>query len=241
VWELVNRVKDEVWTIFETVIALYIVVNPTSVSSVFISVTRKASPARRFGIALRAVITGAIILAVFAWAGDLIFRIFKISSAAVQIAGGIFVFGVAFAMARGKEGHFFGQLEEEAHADETVTSVAYSPLAVPMIAGPASITVVMAQAARASDFESNLVVFIAIAGVCGLCLLSMFRLLRLVERKGPGLALILPRIMGFLLAVIAIRFIVNGLLELVPEFSKVWHKGIQDAIEEAAKAAPAPD
>jgi multiple antibiotic resistance protein len=235
VWEFLVRVKDEFFTVLETVIALYIVVNPTSVSSVFISVTRKASPTRRFGIALRAVITGAIILAIFAWAGDLIFRIFKISSAAVQIAGGIFVFGVAFAMARGKEGHFFGE-DEEAHLDDRVTSVAYSPLAVPMIAGPASITVVMTMSAKASDFESNVIVFIAIATVCGLCLLSMFRILRLVERKGPGLARIMPRIMGFLLAVIAIRFMVNGITELLPGFAEAWWKGTQEAIKDAAAA-----
>jgi len=209
--------------VVEAALGLYIVINPPGISSVFLSVTRDASPAEKRGIAMRAGIVGAILLALFAVAGTYILQATKITGPTLQIAGGIFVFGLAYAMARGKEREFFGQIEEH-HDDRARRSVAYSPLAVPLIAGPGSITVVMTLSAKAQDRLHLFLLLAAIAVVVFYCFLSMLRLVSLERRFGTSIGLIMPRIMGLLLAVIAVRFIVQGVLDILPSFVDAWQK-----------------
>jgi multiple antibiotic resistance protein len=217
--------------VVQAVLGLYIVINPPGISSVFLSVTRNASPAEKRGIALRAVIVGAFVLTLFAVAGTYIFQATKITGPTLQIAGGIFVFGLAYAMARGKEREFFGQIEEH-HDDRARRSVAYSPLAVPLIAGPASITVVMTLSAQATAGSPDtgpgqgtlglIILLGAIVVVVFYSFLSMLRLVRLEQRFGASIGLILPRIMGLLLAVIAVQFIVQGILGILPSIVEAW-------------------
>jgi len=213
-----NILPDEVRLIVMATLAIYIVVNPSGVSSVFLGLTKRASAAERRSIAFRAAIGGGIILALFALAGAYMFRVFRITAASLQIAGGIFVFGVAFALARGKENEFFGVDEDDAEA-ATSRSVAYTPLAVPLIAGPASITVVMTLSADATTPLGRFGLLAAIAVVALLCLLSMLRFLKIAETRGHGFGFVLPRIMGLVLAVIAVQFMIEGIEQVLPRFA----------------------
>ncbi|MGH7163645.1 MAG: MarC family protein, partial [Planctomycetota bacterium] len=100
-WE---SIPAEAKVAIQSVLALYIVVNPSGVASIFLGLTRDAEPAQRRRAAFLAVVAGAVTLAAFALAGTYLFRYLRITGATLQIAGGMFVFGVAFALARGKEG-----------------------------------------------------------------------------------------------------------------------------------------
>jgi multiple antibiotic resistance protein len=217
-------------------LSLYIVVNPTTVSSVFLGITRQASAAERRRIAFLASLTGGIVLAAFALAGTFLFHVFKITGAALELAGGIIVFNLAYALVRGREHEFFGKAGEDAAEAGAHKSVAYTPLAVPLIAGPASITVVMTLSAKAtgpmgvtdlSRFTTlRLWILLGVIGVVALrCFLSMLKVLRLEDRFGPGLSLIAPRIMGLILAVISVQFVVHGLEAILPELGKAWRSG----------------
>ena len=220
-----GQIGEEIVVIIRAVIALYIVVNPSGVSSIFLGLTKGATTAERRSIAFRAAITGGIILALFALAGAYIFQLFRITSASLQIAGGIFVFGVAFALARGKEHEFFGKMDSEGAQGVTLKTVAYYPLAVPMIASPAAITVIMTSSANAPDLLSKWSVLIPIGVVTFLSLLSMWRVLTLEEKFGPGLSLILPRIMGLILAIIAVQFMIEGIEQVLPRFAAALQTG----------------
>ena len=217
-WEWLTELTDEAYValvvLIQSILSLYIVVNPAGVASVFIGLTDGMPTAKRYGVAIRAAIAGAITLCAFALVGTYLFRLFKITGAALQIAGGIFVFGVAFALARGKEAEFFGKLEQEAD-EEGGTHIAYYPLAIPMIASPAAITLVMTISAAATDAKSRANLLISILSVVGLCLLSMLRYVKL-STKSRGFSQILPRIMGLILAVIAVQFIIQGITDVVP-------------------------
>lgn len=214
-----ETIKTEVWGLIQSILSIYIVVNPSGVSSVFLGLTKNQDRAQRRRVAFRAALTGALILALFALAGSYLFKFFRITGASLQIAGGIFVFGFAFALARGKEQTFFGTHAEEASQAGAPRSVAYYPLAVPLIAGPASITVIMTLSAKSQEAFSYVSLLAAIAVVAFLCLLSMLRILRMEERLGPALSLIAPRIMGLILAVIAVQFIIEGIEEILPRFA----------------------
>ncbi len=213
-----DMLPKEVQFITMAALAIYIVVNPSGVSSVFLGLTKGATAAERRSIAFRAAIGGGLILALFALGGAYLFRIFRVTGAALQIAGGIFVFGVAFALARGKEDEFFGTAAT-VEGEPTSRTIAWSPLAVPLIAGPASITVVMTLSADATTNLARAGLLAAIATVALLCLLSMLRFIKLAEKKGSGIDFVLPRIMGLVLAVIAVQFLIEGIAQVLPQFA----------------------
>ncbi len=218
----------------QALLSLYIVVNPTTVSSVFLGITRQATAAERRGIAFRASLTGGLVLAAFALAGTFLFNVFKITGAALELAGGIIVFNLAYALVRGREHEFFGKVGDDAAQAGVHKSVAYTPLGVPLIAGPASITVVMTLSAKVAPPSSEIIdlsrfattrlwILLAVIGIVALrCFLAMLKVLRLENRFGPGLSLILPRIMGLILAVISVQFIVHGLTMILPELGAAW-------------------
>ena len=208
-------------TFLISIVSLYIVVNPSAVAAVYLGLSRRLSTDERRRIAFRATITAAAILTSFALGGTFILGKLRITGAALQIAGGLFIFALAFALARGKEREFFGQLPDAA-GDRPSASLAYSPMAVPMIAGPASITVVMGSATKAAnDPYAWASLLVAIAVTCLLCLLSMLRRGRLAESRGPGFGIVLTRIMGLVLAVIAVQFIINGVEEVILQLAEV--------------------
>lgn len=233
--ELTNFLKGFAVQAF---LSLYIVVNPTTVSSVFLGITKQATAAERRKIAFLAALTGGIVLAAFALAGTFLFKFFKINPAALEVAGGIIVFNLAYALVRGRETEFFGNAGAEAASAGVSKSIAYTPLAVPLIAGPASITVVMTLSAQATgpikdDFDLSrfttlrLWILLAVIGVVSLrCFLSMLKVLRLETRFGPGVSLIMPRIMGLILAVISVQFVIHGLTGVLPELGEAWRKGV---------------
>ena len=221
--DLGGILPQTVETLVVSILGLYIVVNPSGVASVFLGLTKNASSGHRRVIALRASITAALILTFFALAGTWLMSRLHITSSSLQIAGGIFIFGLAFALARGKEKEFFGAAtgeEEEEIASRAHRSVAYSPLAVPMMAGPASITVVMTSSAKAGDDPyAWAALLIAIGATCLFCLLSMQRWIRIAEKHGPGFSSVTPRIMGLVLAVIAVQFIIDGISQILPRLA----------------------
>jgi multiple antibiotic resistance protein len=202
-------------TFVVSIISLYIVINPATVAAVFLGLSRQLPTDERRRIALRATITAVAILTFFALGGTFILAKLRITGAALQIAGGVFIFALAFALARGKEREFFGQ-SLDAVGGGSAKSLAYSPMAVPIMAGPASITVVMTAATKAADDPYAWAsLLIAIGVTCLLCFFSMLRWIRLAERRGPGFGVVLPKVMGLVLAVIAVQFIIDGIQEVI--------------------------
>jgi multiple antibiotic resistance protein len=165
----------------------------------------------------------------FALVGTYVFDVLKITGAALQIAGGIIVFGLAFALIRGKEKEFFGDIGNDAK-EKAPRSIALYPLAVPLIAGPASITVVMTLSAKSSELLDRTVLLATIAGVVAWTFLSMGRTLKLIDKFGAGVMLIMPRVMALILAVIAIQFIIEGIAQVLPQFVLV----VQGTLEKAS-------
>lgn len=223
VTELLDLLGATLKTFVVAILGLYIVVNPATVAAVFLGLTKNCSVSQRRGIAFRAAVTATLILTFFALAGTYVLGKLQVTGAALQIAGGIFIFGLAYALARGKESEFFGQYAEiEGEGEIAPGRIAASPLAVPMMAGPASITLVMTSSAKAgSDPYAWAALLSAIVVTCLLCLLSMWRWIRLEEKHGRGLATVAPRIMGLVLAVIAVQFIIDGIGQVLPHLAEL--------------------
>ena len=160
--------------------------------------------------ALRVGLYSFLILATFALLGTLVLHAFGISLYALQIAGGLVVAYAGFGMLSQREG-----FTSPAPADGGgQVDVAMCPMALPIVAGPGAIGVVIALAARHPGVEAHLAIVVAAAAIAvGLALLLGWAT-PLVERMGPAVVGALVRVMGFLILAIGVELVTHGVLDL---------------------------
>src|SRR5512142_559569 len=202
--------------------AIFFVVGPLSAVPFFLAMTRNDSQARRRETALRASVTAGVVLAVFALAGELIFRVLGISLGAFKVAGGVVLLLLALDMIRTQPSRTrITDREVEASVDKE--DIAVVPLAMPLLAGPGSIAtaiVLMAQT-RGAPWWHKLPVLGAIlvtAAASYVILAGASRTERVLGRNGLA---ILERAAGLLLVAIAVQFMLDGLGEALPALLRV--------------------
>lgn len=192
--------------------SIFAIVDPLGVVPFFSSLTEGMKPPQKQDIVSKACLTATITLGVFAVFGQWIFAGFGFTIPAFKIAGGILLFGVALEMLHGERSRsrLTAQEREETLEREEVAVV---PLGIPLLAGPGAITTVMIyMTAPVSDPADKLFIF---AGIL-VSVLSAFFLLhnadRIFRRIGRTGTRAIGRIMGLLLAAIAVQFVVDGII-----------------------------
>lgn len=194
-----------------TFTSILFLVDPIAVVPTFLAITQGESVERRRATARRACMAAAILLIVFAAGGNLIFRAFGITLPAFRIAGGAILWLVAMDMLRGER----PTQESEAEIDEgrRKEDVALTPLAIPLLAGPGAISTVMVLSGQARTPARAAVVYASIV----VTLLISWIMLRVGDRVmshfGQTGIRVIMRIMGLLLAAVAVQFIVTGVRE----------------------------
>ncbi len=192
-----------------TVVALLPISNPFSTIPLYLSLTAGQSKEWSRQQALKAAIYMAGILLVFLWGGALIKEFFGISIPAIRVAGGVIIMRVGFNMLNPKDSDDIS--EEAKQESKTKSDIAFTPLAMPSLSGPGSISVVISMAAASEDILGYLGVSIGILVVVFVAWLSM-RGAPLISRLLGVTGLdALTRIMGFILICIAFQFIFDGL------------------------------
>jgi multiple antibiotic resistance protein len=195
--------------------AVFFVIDPLANVPLFLSITSRHDAIGRRRIALRAAFAAWLILCVFALVGALIFRAFGISLGAFKIAGGLMLLLMSIDMMRAQPSPTRSTIEEQ---DESRArdDVAIFPLAIPMLAGPGAIATVMVFMSRAHwQLVPTIAVFVAITITCVVCWLLM-RGAATAERFMPKTLLrAFERIMGLLLAAIAVEFIAGGVRDMI--------------------------
>lgn len=196
-----------------TFTSVLFLVDPIAVLPAFLAITEGDPPARRHQTARRACIAATVLLVVVAFAGQGIFRIFGITLHAFRIAGGLILWLVAMDMLRGQRTTQEGSPAEaspEIAEGQGKEDVAITPLAVPMLAGPGAISTVMVLAAQARSPMHSAVVYASIV----LTMLITWALLRvsdrLFARLGQTGIRVATRLMGLLLAAVAVQFVISG-------------------------------
>jgi multiple antibiotic resistance protein len=199
---------------------IFFVVDPIGLVPIFISMTQADPPEKRVSIAKRASIAAGLILLVFAIFGKIIFSAFGITLAAFRIAGGVLLWFIAMDMVRARTTRVKTTPEEEQEGIEK-EDVALIPLALPMLAGPGSISTVMVLMGQAKSWLYFIPVFISIL-ITSVVTYFMLRgaqyLLKYLRQTGMK---IIIRIMGMILAAIAVQFIINGIYDAIRMFSLV--------------------
>jgi multiple antibiotic resistance protein len=211
----VTIVSDDVRFALVALSAVFFVVDPIANVPIFLTITAADSAEQRRRIAGRAALATWVTLSVFALAGGLIFRAFGISFSAFKIAGGLMLLLMSIDMMRAQPSPTRTTAEEQGEASAR-DDIAIFPLAIPMLAGPgaiATVTVLMSRAAW--DPVRTAAVFAAVTVSCAAAWLLM-RWATRAERFLPKTLLrALERIMGLLLAAVAVEFIASGARELL--------------------------
>ena len=195
--------------------AIFFVVDPLANTPVFLTITSAFSVEQRRRVAARGAIAAWVLLSVFALAGGLIFEAFGISLGSFKIAGGLMLLLMAVDMMRAQPAATRTSPEEQAES-RSREEVAIFPLAIPMLAGPGAIATVMVLMSRAAWRPvPTASVFVAITVTCIGAWLLM-RSAASVERLLPKTLLrAFERVMGLLLAAVAVEFIAGGVRDMI--------------------------
>jgi len=186
---------------------LLVVIDPIGLGPLFIGLTGGLDPATRRKVALEASIIAFCVLAGTALIGDWLLAQLGISLAAFRIAGGLLLFAIAFEMVF--------QRRAERKTGQPGSSIAAFPLAIPLMAGPGAITAMILLAGRLGREPVALTALIAIMGMMMLAsylvFLSASRLERILGTQGEA---ILGRLLGVILAALAVQYVADGVKAL---------------------------
>jgi multiple antibiotic resistance protein len=197
-----------------TFVAIFAIVNPIGAMTFFVVLTRAYPKEVKRRVIERAILAATLALLIFALVGNYIFLIFGTSIPAFRIAGGILLFSIAFAMMQGERSRtqLTPQDRQEALEREAIGIV---PLGIPMLAGPGAITTVIALMADAtSPGLDTLRVVVILGSILGTMLASWIMLTYadvIFRRIGRMGAYAISRIMGLILAAIAVQFVILGI------------------------------
>lgn len=209
------RMHDSTYVSFSLLAfsSILFLVDPFAALPTFLAVTAGQSPARRVRTARKASLTAFVVLSIFAFIGQYIFRLFGITLPAFEIAGGIILLLIGLDMLEARRSPT-QEVPPETEAAAAKDDAGIVPMGIPMLAGPGAITSVMVlvgQARMRWQFAAILGAIALTAGICFVVLGSASRVARLLGDTGIR---ILVRIMGLLLVALAVQYFVNGLVDL---------------------------
>jgi multiple antibiotic resistance protein len=189
--------------------AVFFVVDPFAAIPIFLAITSRETPEQRARTALRAAITCGLTLTVFALAGGVIFRFFGISLGAFKIAGGVLLFLMSLDMMKAQPSRT-KQTPEETEEGIEKEDVAVIPLAIPLLSGPGAIATVMVLMTRHKEWTFTIPVFGAIVVTAGSTYLLLRAAVAMHQRLSRTALNVMMRVMGLILAAIAVEFVVAG-------------------------------
>ena len=192
-------------------LAFFAIMNPVATTPLFLSLTDGDEPEVRRQVAFQSLILAFFLVLLFSLFGRLIFEMFGITLPAFRIAGGALVILIGFQMLHGSPSRVHHpSAEVAAQTREAALSVAISPLAMPILAGPGTL-------ATAINFSSTSHIFdivITVSSFAVLCLITYAFFLtgeRLINFIGKSGVNVVTRMMGLILAVIGTQMILEGL------------------------------
>lgn len=200
--------------------SLFSLVNPLGAVPLFLAMTPHHTQQERKKIAVNTSIYFSLILLAFFFAGTLILGFFGISLNAMRIAGGLVILSSGYSLLGGNfaESRAISKsVKEEALVKEDIS---FSPMAMPMLSGPGSISLLIGMFGQYPDLPEKLII--------ALVIISMGVIVYLILRSAPFLQKVmgvaglkaLSRIMGFIVMAIGIQYIIGGGIELIKLMSK---------------------
>lgn len=201
-------------TLLNAFVTLLVTIDPPGLAPLFLALTGGMNRAERFQVSLRASIIGFAVMAVFAVAGSAILALFGITLPAFRVAGGLLLFWIAFEMIFERRQERKNRSADKAITIDHIRNIAAFPLAIPLIAGPGAISATVLLSSAFSGVAATLMLLVILAA----CILITFVVLVLSERidrfLGETGRSILTRLLGVILAALAVQFVADGVKAL---------------------------
>ncbi len=194
---------------------LFVTIDPVGMLPIFIALTQGMNSAQRRMVAFRGAFIALCLLVLFLFAGTKILDSLGITLHAFRIAGGFLLFYIAFEMIFEKRQVRHENASKNAMTIDDIANVAAFPLAIPLIAGPGSISAVILLSGEAGGLEGYGILMAAICAVLAL-LVALFMAATPIDRfLGVTGRMVATRLMGVLLAALAVQFVVDGITALM--------------------------
>jgi multiple antibiotic resistance protein len=197
-------------------ITLALIIDPPGCAPIFAGLTKGADAAHRRRMAIRSAIVAWSILVFFAILGEALLGKLGISLSAFRLAGGIMLFMIALDMVFEKRTERREERAREIEGTPDAEDISVFPMAIPMIAGPGSIATIMLLSARARGLTEQMVVLGAMTLVILLTLVALLLAGPLMRLIGAKLEAMITRILGVILAALAVQFVLDGLERSLP-------------------------
>ena len=202
-------------TVFSAFVTLLVTIDPPGLAPLFLALTPGMERHHRGQVALRASIIGFIVMALFAIAGAQILGMFGITIGAFRVAGGLLLFWIAFEMIFEKRTERKEKSADKAITIDHIRNIAAFPLAIPLIAGPGAISATVLLSGSFSTAGGYLV----LVGIIALCIAITWITFAAAERidgfLGETGRSILTRLLGVILAALAVQFVADGVKALI--------------------------
>lgn len=200
-------------------VAMIVIVNPLGIIPIFVAMTASVGEKQRKAIAYGAAMTVAATLLISALLGERVLEVFGISLASFKVGGAILIMLNAISMmqampARDK------QTPEEAREAEDKASIAVVPLGIPLLAGPGAMSTIIIYASEKKAVWHLLTVCLVSIGVALVAWFALRVATRIGTRMGTTTVNVATRIMGLLLAALAVEIFAGGIVELIPALGK---------------------
>jgi multiple antibiotic resistance protein len=190
-------------------VTLLVVVDPPGVVPMYVALTKGEPPAHRRAILIRAVLIAFGAALFFLVAGRAVLSYLGVTVHAFSISGGILLFVAAMPMLFGQRGGL--QSPEPQEETSTAHDIAVFPLAMPLLSGPGTIATILLLTSQAGgDYQKLIAIGIAIAAVFLVTFVTLYLGARLIGLVGEGGVDIATRVMGIVLAALAVQYVLNG-------------------------------
>lgn len=192
--------------------AFFAIMNPISNLPAYMALVADDSQKISRKIAFRSLLIAFVIVTVFIFSGDFIFKVFGITIVSFRIAGGILVAVIGYHMINGNHSPSYKGMEQQAVNSDPM-SIAISPLAMPLFAGPGTITTALSLAN--GGLQNQLITIVAFAFLCVITYLLLRSAKQIAEFLGENLMKIITKLMGLLLFSIGIQMIIVSVQTLI--------------------------
>lgn len=202
-------------SLFNAFVTLLVTIDPPGLAPLFLAVTRGMNREQRSQVSIRASVIGFLVLALFALAGAAILSAFGITLPAFRIAGGMLLFFIAFEMVFERRQDRKEKISDVAITRDHIHNIAAFPLAIPLIAGPGAISATVLLSGTFVGWTAQA----ALVGIIFVCLVLTWLVFVLAERidrfLGQTGRSILTRLLGVILAALAVQFVADGIKALL--------------------------
>ncbi|MDH6234730.1 multiple antibiotic resistance protein [Mesorhizobium soli] len=201
-------------SIFNAFVTILVTIDPPGLAPLFLALTRGMTRHQRQQVSIRASVIGFAILALFAIAGAAILSVFGITLPAFRVAGGMLLFFIAFEMVFEKRQDRKEKISDVAITRDHIHNLAAFPLAIPLIAGPGAISATVLLSGSFQGWMAQ----VTLVGIILACLILTYVVFVLAERidglLGQTGRSILTRLLGVILAALAVQFVADGIKAL---------------------------